>query len=129
MAQVVRYAFPVAAWIRYRQEEVFQHLIDTKAAVYALTTTPFQRAWVERLQEVQLKMEVAGTSRIEGAEFTDRELETALKGDAPEELLTRSQRQARAAVQSYPWIAVLSPDRLLTPDLHHAASRMADRDY
>lgn len=95
---------------------VFQPLADAKAAVYALTTTPFQRAWVERLQEVQLKMEVAGTSRIEGAEFTERELETALRESAGE-LLTRSQRQAHAAVQTYRWIASLPADRPVTVDL------------
>lgn len=61
-------------------------------------------------------MEVAGTSRIEGADFTDRELETALKETATE-LLTRSQRQAHAAVQAYRWIAVLPSDRPISADL------------
>ena len=68
----------------------------------ALQSLPFQRTWVEKLQELQLKREVAGTSRIEGAEFDDRELEAALRpGATVEELITRSQKQALAAAQTY----------------------------
>lgn len=101
-----------ARWIQLDPNRVFQPLADAKAAVYALTTTPFQRAWVEQLQEVQLKMEVAGTSRIEGAEFTDRELDIAIRSpQTSEELLTRSQRQAKAAVQTYRWIEDLNLER------------------
>jgi hypothetical protein len=55
---------------------------------------PYQRNWIEILQEIQLKREIAGTSRIGGADSTDRELDVALKPDATtKELLTRSQRQ------------------------------------
>ena len=61
---------------------------------------------------VQLKREVAGTSRIEGADFTDRELEAAMN-ESPEQLHTRSQRQAAAAVKTYRWIAGLPSDRLI----------------
>ncbi|MPY72582.1 MAG: hypothetical protein GEU92_21360, partial [Alphaproteobacteria bacterium] len=44
----------------------------------ALTQIPYQRSWAEQLQQDQLKREVAGTSRIEGAEFTERELDAAI---------------------------------------------------
>jgi hypothetical protein len=95
---VVRYTLP-CSWIRYDLNAIATDLIEAKAAILALTTTPYQRNWVDALQEIQLKREVAGTSRIEGADFTERELDVALKADAsPEELLTRSQRQANSAV-------------------------------
>jgi hypothetical protein len=75
-------------------------LAEAKASVLSLKTVPYQRRWVEALQQIELKREVAGTSRIEGAEFTERELEAAMR-ETPEQLLTRSQRQAHAAVQTY----------------------------
>lgn len=115
--EVVRYALP-CNWIRYDLNAIASDLINAKAAILALTTTPFQRRWVEDLQELQLKREVAGTSRIEGADFTDHELEVALKADAsPVDLVTRSQRQAHAAVQTYRWIATLEDDRPIDDDL------------
>ncbi len=113
----IRYLSP-DQWIRYSPVEVFQALAEAKAAVLALTTTPFQRSWVEELQEVQLKMEVAGTSRIEGAEFSERELDIALRlSETADEALTRSQRQARSAVAAYRWIAALPLDRPISVDL------------
>lgn len=39
-------------------------LVEAKAAVLSLKAIPHQRDWLEKLQEIQLKMEVAGTSRI-----------------------------------------------------------------
>lgn len=93
-------------------------LVGAKAAMQALQSLPFQRTWVEKLQELQLKREVAGTSRIEGAEFDDRELEAALRpGATVEELITRSQKQALAAVQTYRWLAAIAPDKPLVPEL------------
>jgi Fic family protein len=60
---------------------------------------------------MQLKMEVSGTSRIEGADFTENELEAAINtGTRPQDLFTRSQRQARAAAETYRWIATLPDD-------------------
>jgi hypothetical protein len=44
-----------------------------KAAVLSLTNMPVQRSWVDALQIIQLKREVAGTSRIEGADFSEKE--------------------------------------------------------
>jgi Fic family protein len=108
-----------------------QELVDAKAAVLALTALPYQKSWVEALQQLQLKREIAGTSRIEGADFSDSELDTALKPDAtPEELLTRSQRQANAALKAYRWIAALPPDRPITGDLIREVHRriVADCD-
>jgi len=114
---VVQYELP-NEWISYDFGAIAPALVDAKAAVLSLITMPYQRNWVEALQEIQLKREVAGTSRIEGADFTDRELDVALKPDATtEELLTRSQRQAHAALKTYKWISKLPDDREIDADL------------
>lgn len=113
----ILYAEP-SNWIKYDIVAVSSALIGAKAAVQSLTTVPYQRDWVEKLQQIQLKLEVAGTSRIEGADFTEQELEMALNiNQSPAELLTRSQRQARAAVQTYQWIASLPTDQPFTLQL------------
>jgi Fic family protein len=137
----VHYQLP-ESMIRYSSEAVFTDLVAARAAVEALRSLPYQRAWVEELQKMELKREVAGTSRIEGAEFTERELEAALR-ETPDQLHTRSQRQARAAVQTYRWIAKLPQDRPIDAELiceihrqivtgadddHCAAGRLRERD-
>lgn len=105
-------------WIHYNIASVVQHLVDAKAAVLSLKAIPHQRDWVDALQQIQLKMEVAGTSRIEGAEFTDRELDIALDISArTADLFTRSQKQARAAAEVYRWIASLPDDLPITEQL------------
>jgi Fic family protein len=114
---MIRYELP-KRWILYDANAVMEALVEAKAAVRALTTLPYQKSWVEALQELQLKREVAGTSRIEGAEFTERELDEAVRPNvSPEELHTRSQRQARAAMQAYRWIGGLPTDRPVSADL------------
>lgn len=114
---MIRYSVPTH-WIIYDKSAVFTELVEAKAAVQALISTPFQRSWVEALQALQLKREVAGTSRIEGADFTDNELDAALNLNAsPSELISRSQRQAHAATQTYRWIAQLPNDRPLDAGL------------
>ena len=106
-----------SSWLDYDLARVYAALIDAKAAVMSLTGVPYQKAWAEKLQAVQLKQEVAGTSRIEGAEFTENELEAAMGAETPEEALSRSQRQARAAVNTYRWIAGLPDNRPIDGDL------------
>ena len=106
---IVRYERP-NSWIHYDRMAVLDELTAAKAAMLALVEMPYQRSWAEELQKMQLKREVAGTSRIEGAEFTEKELEAALR-ETPEQLETRSQRQAAAAVATYRWIARLASDR------------------
>lgn len=119
-------------WIRYDPAALINELTEAKAAVLSLKTVPYQRRWVEALQQIQLKREVAGTSRIEGAEFTDRELDAAMK-ETPEALLTRSQRQAHAAVKTYRWIATVPDDRPVDRDLisviHRSIVEGADDDH
>ena len=70
---------PPRHWIRYSYASIAPILVEAKAAVLALVGSPYQRTWVEALQKIQLKREIAGTSKIEGADFTDRELLYGLK--------------------------------------------------
>ena len=105
---------------------------EAKAAILSLQTVPYQRRWVEALQDVELKREVAGTSRIEGAEFTEQELDLAFR-ETPDQLLTRSQKQAHAVVRTYRWIAALPQDRPITAELishiHRTIVTGADEDH
>lgn len=105
-------------WLMYENTALVDELTDAKAAVLSLTMMPYQRSWAEALQAIELKREVAGTSKIEGADFTDRELDVALEEDAEEiNSFTRSQKQARAAKRAYRWIANLPTDRPIDKDL------------
>jgi Fic family protein len=128
---MIRYTLP-KSWIFYNPLSLIHELTEAKAAVLSLTTIPFQRSWVDALQDLQLKREVAGTSRIEGAEFTESELEAALKENA-EQFFTRSQRQARAAKLTYQWIAQLPDDYPINRDLilevHRRIVTDADDDH
>lgn len=128
---IVRYETP-NDWLRYDRLRIFEELMAAKSAMLALTQIPYQRSWADELQKVQLKREVAGTSRIEGAEFTERELDAAMR-DTPDQLETRSQRQAAAAVLTYRWIAQLPPDRPvdveLVLDVHRRLVTHCDDDH
>ena len=128
----VHYEIP-DGWIRYDARAIAGELADAKAAVLALDTIPYQRSWAERMQEIELKREIAGTSRIEGAEFTDRELDQALADETPEQALTRSQKQARAAKRAYRWIAELPADmpvdQKLIRDVHRHIVTGCDDDH
>lgn len=128
---MIKYKVP-GDWIRYDFAKVANELMLAKAAILSLTNIPYQRRWTEQLQVVQLKREVAGTSRIEGADFTDRELDAAMK-ESPEQLHTRSQRQAAAAVRTYRWIAGLAADQpldaALIKETHRHIITGADDDH
>jgi len=123
---------PPAGWLRYDRLALVSALVEAKAAILSLKTVPHQRGWVETLQQMELKREVAGTSRIEGAEFTERELDAALR-ETPQDLVTRSQRQARAALDTYKWIATIPDDRPVDRDLicqiHSRIVTGADDDH
>ncbi len=117
----VQYRIP-EHWIRYDPVAIIEELTNAKASILSITNLPYQRSWAETLQELELKREVAGTSRIEGAEFTDHEFEEAVSGDAAGKYFSRSQRQARAAIGTYRWIAELPSDvpidEKLIKDIH-----------
>ncbi|MDE0436610.1 MAG: Fic family protein [Bryobacterales bacterium] len=104
-------------WIRYDPMAVIGELTEAKASILSLTNIPFQRSWAENLQEIELKREVAGTSRIEGADFTEREFEEAVADNVPDEHFSRSQRQARAAINTYRWIEGLERERPIDENL------------
>ncbi len=128
---MIKYVLPTN-WIEYDPLAVVNDLIEAKAAVKSLIAMPYQRSWVEKLQIVQLKREIAGTSRIEGADFTEKELDEALK-ESPEQLRTRSQRQAAACKTAYQWIAKLPDDRQIDEELIYQIHRLivvnADDDH
>ena len=125
---IIRYE-PPREWIRYDRDALLPELTAAKAAMLALTEIPYQRSWADELQRIQLKREVAGTSRIEGAEFTEQELDAAMR-ETPEQLETRSQKQAAAALATYKWIAGLPADRpvdeALICEVHRPISKGKD---
>ena len=128
---MIKYSRP-QHWIWYDPQAIFAPLVEAKALVKALAVLPYQRSWVEELQAIQLKREVAGTSRIEGADFTERELEAALS-ETLAERFTRSQRQARAAAKAYGWIARMRDSQPVDGDLikhlHRLIVTDADDDH
>jgi Fic family protein len=142
----IRYALP-KNWIAYDRLAILETLTEAKAAILALAQFPCQRSWADKLQTIQLKREIAGTSRIEGADFTERELEQAISaGNArpssratspaaqtAAQLETRSQRQAAAATATYRWIATLAADKpvdeALISDIHRRLVTGCDDDH
>ncbi len=120
---VIRYEIP-DRWVMYDGRALVSELTEAKAAIMSLSTIPYRRSWAEALQEIELKREVAGTSRIEGADFTERELDEALRDETPEDRLNRSQRQARSAKSTYRWIAGLPDDRPIDGDLIRQVHRL-----
>ena len=130
--EAIKYALPTN-WIKYERADLFEELSDAKAAVLALKTIPFQRRWVQEIQELQLKMEVGGSSGIEGAEFAGDELDEAMRAADPTDLLTRSQKQANAMAKVYKWISGIPDDRPINEELicsiHRAAVTGCDDDH
>lgn len=126
-----RYEIPTH-WTKLDFAAIAPSWVDAQASVRTLKALPFQRDWVKNFQEAALRREVAGTSRIEGADFTERELDEALKED-PVSLITRSQRQAHAAAQTYRWIATIPDDRPVDSELileiHRRMVTGADDDH
>lgn len=127
MAHVIQYEQP-DHWLKYDEKKIHEELLNAKAFILALQAIPFQRRWVKSIQEIQLKMEVGGSSRIEGADFAGNELETAIKAKTSEQLLTRSQRQASAAARTYKWIASIPDDRPISVDLITTIHRLIVTD-
>ena len=113
---VSRYIIP-QHWIRYDAAAVFNLLVEAKSAAAVLRQMPYLRQWIEQAHEEQLRLEAAGTSRIEGAEFTPREQEEALSPSSPQQSgLTHSQRQLKCAVDTYRWLQTQPTGRSITSD-------------
>ena len=97
-------------WTRYDLAAIVGLLIDAKTAAGVLNRMPYLPQWIEQAHKEQLRLEAVGTSRIEGAEFTQREEEEALAPGAESRIdLTRSQRQLRAATAAYRWLGEFPP--------------------
>ena len=130
-AYMIKYKMP-DEWIKYDNYAITTELVMATSSILTLRSIPYQRDWVEDLQQMELKREVAGTSRIEGAEFTEQELDEALR-ETPAQLLTRSQKQAHAAVITYRWIANIPEDMPINEDLileiHRRIVTGADDDH
>ncbi len=128
---MVEYELPTS-WIIYDLNMAYQGMVEARSAILSLQAIPYKREWVEDMQYMELKREIAGTSRIEGADFTDHELDEALK-ETPTQLHTRSQKQAHAAIQTYRWIATLPDDQPITAELileiHRRIVTGADEDH
>ena len=108
---VSRYIVP-QRWVNYDANAVFNLLVEAKTAAGVLRQMPYLHQWIEQAHEEQLRLEAAGTSRIEGAEFTPREQEEALASDSTDHAdLTRSQRQLRCAADTYRWLQAQSAER------------------
>lgn len=128
---MIKYKLPIS-WIIYNLNGAYQEMVQAKSAILSLQAIPYKREWVEDMQHMELKREIAGTSRIEGADFTDHELDEALK-ETPTQLHTRSQKQAHAAIQTYRWIATIPDDRPITAkmilEIHQRIVTGADDDH
>jgi len=128
---MIRYQLP-RQWIKYDISQVSQALVEARSAILSLTKMPCQKNWTEELQIVQLKREVAGTSRIEGADFSEAEFEAAFR-ETPDQLITRSQKQAAAAVRAYRWIAERTDgypiDERTIREVHRLIIQGADDDH
>ncbi len=98
-------------WIRYYKAVILDRLVAAKTEAGVLRQMPYLPQWIEEVHEEQLRLEAAGTSRIEGAEFSEREQAEALVPDAPVLHLTHSQRQLRAAESTYRWLRSQPADR------------------
>ena len=116
-ARVSRYVVP-RRWLRYDRAAIGGLLIEAKTAAGVLNRLPYLPQWIEQAHEEQLRLEAVGTSRIEGAEFTQREQEEALAPDASARTrLTHSQRQLRAANATYRWLREQPANRPVTAEL------------
>lgn len=130
---VSRYTAP-KQWICYDAAAVFDLLVEARTAGGVLNRLPYLHRWVEQVHEEQLRLEAAGTSRIEGAEFTQPEEDEALAPDASARTdLTRSQRQLRSADATYRWLRGQPSDRGVTAefvlDVHRRIVTGSDDDH
>ena len=121
-------------WLSYDTAAILDQLVEARSAAGVLNRLPYLQQWIDQVHEEQLRLEAAGTSRIEGAEFSDQEQEIALAIQIPPHVdLTRSQRQLRAADATYRWLRSQPTDRLITPefmlDIHRRMVTGCDDDH
>ena len=115
--RISRYFLP-KDWIDYRVLDVAGPLVKARTASGILNQLPYLQSWIEQVLEEQLRLEAAGTTRIEGAVFSNQEEEDALAADIESVAgMTHSQRQLRAADGAYRWINSLPADRPVDAEL------------
>ena len=130
---VSRYEVP-RQWVRYNVWEVAMPLIEAKTSAGVLNRLPYLHRWIEQVHEEQLRLEAIGTTRIEGAQFTPREQAQVL--DSPTATnagMTHSQRQLRAANETYRWLRSVEPNRPIDAgfvlDVHRRIVTGCDDDH
>ena len=121
-------------WASYDAAAILDPLVDARSAAGVLNRMPYLQQWIDQVHEEQLRLEAAGTSRIEGAEFSDQEQEIALASQIPPHVdLTRSQRQLRAADATYRWLRSRPIDQPITAefvlDIHRRMVTGCDDDH
>ena len=120
------------SWIEYNILDIADELIEAKSSIGTLKNLPFLKEWADKFQQMELKREIAGTTQIEGAAFTEREFEEAFS-ESEEELLTRSQRQVRAMFETYKWISTVPDNKPITAEvilkIHSKVVTGADDDH
>ena len=121
-------------WVFYETAAILDQLVEARTAAGVLNRLPYLQQWIAQVHEEQLRLEAAGTSRIEGAEFSDQEQEVALASQVPPHVdLTRSQRQLRAADATYRWLRRQPTNRPVTPhfllDIHRRMVTGCDDDH
>jgi Fic family protein len=116
-SRISRYLTP-QGWINYRVLDVANQLVRARTASGILNQLPYLPSWIEQALEEQLRLEAAGTTRIEGAVFSSEEEEDALSADIETvDGMTHSQRQLRAADGAYRWINSLPADLPINAEL------------
>ena len=130
---VSRYFVP-QRWLRYDGVAIAGPLVEAKTAAGVLNRLPYLPQWIEQAHEEQLRLEAVGTTRIEGAEFTQLEQDEALAPDASMRTeLTHSQRQLRAANATYHWLRSLPANQpvaaQLVLDIHRRIVTGCDDDH
>lgn len=120
-------------WVSCDTSAILDQLVEARSAAGILNRLPYLQQWIAQVHEEQLRLEAAGTSRIEGAEFSDQEQEIALTSQIPSHDLTRSQRQLRAADATYRWLRCQPTDRPITTefvfDIHRRMVTGCDDDH
>ncbi len=130
---VSRYRVP-GQWLRYDVSAIAMPLVEARTAAGVLSRMPYLHRWIEQVHEEQLRLEAVGTSRIEGAEFTQPEQDEALASDAaPHTGLTHSQRQLRSAADTYRWLRTRAANQPITAefvfDIHRRIVTGCDDDH
>lgn len=117
--KVYKYKIP-DSFVKYHQDEVDKSLRETNKILSALKQiyNLYPPNLKKDFQSQKFKRELSSTSRIEGAEFTEEELDNIFNqpNTSAEEGETRSQKELINLKKTYEWLVDI-PEKLLTEDL------------